>query len=90
MEGGNDTHDDGVDGADTDAPNVYHTKVRGLRKRFLSEFSDDEVAEMLQIHNFVMLVISCARNALPQSLLTLCVLLHSIRTTTCTYLNFAS
>lgn len=27
-----DTRDDGVEGADTDTPNVYHTKVRGLRK----------------------------------------------------------
>jgi len=90
MEGADDTRDDGVDGADTDAPNVYHTKVRGLRKRFLSEFFDDEVAEMLQIHNFMMFVISCARNALPQSPLTLCVLLHFIHTTTCAYLSFVS
>jgi len=85
-----DTHDDGVDGADTDVPNVYHTKVRDLRKEFLSEFSDEEVAEMLQIDNFMMFVSFCTRNALPQSPLTICALLHFIHPTMCIYLNFSS
>ena len=81
--------DDGADGADTDAPNVYYTKVRGLREGFLSEFSDEEVAEMLQINNFMMFVSHCAQSALPLSPPTDCVLLRFIHFT-CTYLNFAS
>lgn len=89
-----DNDNDGIDGADTDDPNVYHAKVQGLRKEFLSEFSDEEVAEMWQIDNFMMFVSSCARNVLlyppPLPPIHDCVLLRSIHSIRCTYLNFAS
>jgi len=57
-----DTDDD--DDADSDAPDGYLVKSRGLRKVFLSEFPDDEVAEILQIHNFMTFVSICTRNAM--------------------------
>jgi len=82
-----DTNDDG---AETDAPNVYHAKVRDLRKGFLSGFSDEEVAEMMQIDNFMVFASHCARNASPLPPLTSRVLLHFIHFTTCACLNFAS
>lgn len=62
-----DDTDDGDDdggGADTDALNVYLTKSEGMRKEFLSEFSDDEVAEMWQIHNFMTFASTCAWKAM--------------------------
>ena len=77
------------DGAETDAPNVYHTKVQGLRKGFLSGFSDEEVAEMMQIDNFMVFASHWARNALPLSPLMKCVL-HFIQFTVCTCLRLAS
>lgn len=60
----NDDDNDGVGGPDADAPNVYQAKSQGLRKKFLSEFSDDEVAEMWQVHNFMTFVSLCTRNAM--------------------------
>ena len=61
-----DTEDDDDDG-DRDAPNAYHAKAQDLRKVFLSEFSDDEVAEMWQVFNSMELAASCARGALSSS-----------------------
>lgn len=61
----NDIGDDSDhDGAATDPPNVYYTKVQHLRKKFLSEFSDQEVAEMWQVSNFMTSASNCARTAL--------------------------
>jgi len=86
-----DTYDDtDDDNSETDAPNVHHTNVRGLRKEFLSEFSDEEVAEMMQINNFMVFASHCARNALPLSPPTNRVLLHFIHFTASANLNFAS
>jgi hypothetical protein len=63
------TDDDGTNDDDgsvnPDAPGVYIGKSQDLRKRFLSEFSDDEVADMWQVHNFMVFASSCARNATP-------------------------
>ena len=56
-----DTDDD----ADTDGPNVYIEKSWGPRKKFLREFSVDEVAEMWQVHNFMVFASWCAINATP-------------------------
>ena len=67
IEDDHETDDGYTDNDDMEAPDVYHTKSQGLRKRFLSEFSDDEVAEMWQIHNFMMFASLCARNATPNS-----------------------
>ena len=69
-----DTDDDNTDDDDAnydddnvnpDAPGVYIGKSQDLRKKFLSEFSDDDVADMWQIHNFMVFASSCARNATP-------------------------
>jgi len=91
---GDDDDNDVIDGAGTDDPAVYHAKVQGLRKEFLSEFSDEEVAEMWQINNFMIFVSSCAQNALPHPpphrQINDCVLPHFIHFITCTYLNFPS
>lgn len=64
---GNDTVNNDNDGgdADTDAPNVFLEKSQGLRTEFLREFSDDEVAEMWQIHNFMTYASCYARSAIP-------------------------
>ena len=62
-----DENDDDNDG-DTDAPNVYLEKSQGLRRKFFREFSDDEVAEMCQVHNFMAFVslrVQCATAGLP-------------------------
>jgi hypothetical protein len=42
---------------------VYIAESNDLRKGFLSEFSDDEVVEMWQVHNFMVFVSVCIRNA---------------------------
>lgn len=75
------------DGAATDPPDVYHTKAQQLRKKFLSEFSDEEVAEVWQVSNFVTFASNCARIALQTSLVNDGVLFHF---TMRTHLNFAS
>ena len=89
-----DDDNDGIDGAGTDDPTVYHAKVQGLRKEFLYEFPDEEVAEMWQINNFMIFVSSCVQNALPHPpphrQINDCVLLHFIHLITCTCLNFPS
>ena len=65
----NDNYNDNDDtDGDTDAPNVYFEKSQGLRRKFFREFSDDEVAEIYQVHNFMMFVSSrvrCATAGLP-------------------------
>jgi hypothetical protein len=85
-----DDNDDDIDDVGTDAPNVYHAKVQGLRKDFLSEFPNEEVAEMWQINNFMVFVSSCTRNALPNPSAPDRVSLHFIHFITCTYLIFTS
>jgi hypothetical protein len=62
-----DDDNDDDNNADADSPNAYLGKSQGLRKEFLSEFSDDEVAEMWQVHNFMMFVSRCARNPMPNA-----------------------
>ena len=55
----NDTEDDTDDDSDNDdgnASDVYLAKSNDLRKGFLSEFSDDEVAEMWHVSNFMQFV----------------------------------
>ena len=81
-----DTGDDNG-GAAPDPPDVYHTKVQHLRKKFLSEFSDEEVAEMWQVSNFVTFASNCARIALQTSLVNDGVLFHFIMRT---HSNFTS
>jgi len=49
---GDDGNGNSNDG-DMDAPNMYLEKSQGMRGKFLHEFSDDEVAEMCQVHNFM-------------------------------------
>ena len=61
-EEGSDT-DDG--GADEDSPDLYLRKSQHLRNAFLCEFSDDEVAEMWQVHNFMTFVSCYVRCAIP-------------------------
>jgi len=56
-----DTEDDTED--DTGPLAAYLEKSRDMRNAFLGEFSDDEVAEMWQIHNFMDFASGCARNA---------------------------
>lgn len=91
-DGGSDTADDhddvdDHDGADLDLPDVYIEKSRGLRKEFLREFSDDDVAEMCQVHNFMMFASWRARNAMPSpgmddrgSLTSIGLVLHPMNT----------
>jgi len=55
--------DDDTDDDDTDAPATYLEKSQDTRKEFLREFSDDEVAEMWQIHNFMMFASCYACNS---------------------------
>jgi len=57
-----DDSDNDNDG-DTDAPYVYLRKSQGLRRKFFLEFSDDEVAEMTQVHNFMAFVSIRAQHA---------------------------
>ena len=84
----NDTGDDSDnDGAVTDPPDVYHTKAQHLRKDFLSEFPDGEVAEMWQVNNFMAFASNCARTALQTSPMNDGVLFHFIMRT---QLNFSS
>ncbi|KAF9786111.1 hypothetical protein BJ322DRAFT_1058049 [Thelephora terrestris] len=54
---------DNDDGADVNAQDVYIAESNDLRKGYLSEFSDDEVVEMWQVHNFMVFVSICIRNA---------------------------
>ena len=48
---------------DADAPNVYLEKSQDMRKAFLREFSGDEVADMWQVHNFMVFTSGRVRNA---------------------------
>jgi len=61
-EDGNGTDDDG---AGEDTPDLYLQKSQHLRKVFLLEFSDDEVAEMWQVHNFMAFASCYIRSAIP-------------------------
>jgi len=70
-EASDDRFDDYTDDADgsyagADPPGVYLEKSQGMRNAFLREFSDDEVAEMWQVHNFMIFASGCARNAATQ------------------------
>ena len=59
-----DDTDDNTSGYhDAEAPNVYIEKSQDMRKVFLSEFSDDEVAEMWQVHSFMVFTSGCTWNA---------------------------
>ena len=78
-----DDDNDGVGSPDIDLPGIYHAKARGLRKEFLSEFSDEEVAEMWQVNNFMTFVFCCARNATANYSMHDCVLLHPIHFIVC-------
>jgi len=51
--------------ADEEAPDLYIRKSQHLREAFLREFSDDEVAEMWQVHNFMAFVSCYVRCAIP-------------------------
>jgi len=59
-----DTDDDTDDDDNTNTPYVYIKKSQVMRKEFLREFSDNEVAEMWQVHSFMLFASSCAWNAL--------------------------
>ena len=63
-----DDGDDNDNDGDMDAPNLYLEKSQGLRRKFFREFSDDEVAEMWQVHNFMTFVsirTQCAMGGVP-------------------------
>jgi len=77
MEDDDDDSDTEDDEDGDDAADAYHAKAQGLRKVFLSEFSDDEVAEMWQVFNFMGFASSCARNATQNSLVYSCMSTHS-------------
>ena len=55
----------GDDGTDEDTPDLYIRKSQYLRKGFLHEFSEDEVAEMWQTHNFNAFASCYIRCAIP-------------------------
>ena len=78
-----DGDNDGVGSPDIDLPGIYHAKAQGLRKEFLSKFSDEEVAEMWQVDNFMRFVFSCAGNAAANYSMYECVLLHPIHFIVC-------
>ena len=65
-----DDEDEGDTGDDDDPipPTVYLEKSQGLRRRFFREFSDDEVAEMWQVHGFMTFLSVRAQYALPGAL----------------------
>jgi len=60
-DGGGDNDDD------IDAPDVYLEKSQAPRRKFFREFSDDEVAEMWQVHNFMTFVSVRVQYAMPFS-----------------------
>ena len=70
---GEGTDSDDSDGGDTgddddaDSPDLYLRKSQHLRDAFLRGFSDDEVAEMSQVHNFMTFVSCHIRRAMPDS-----------------------
>lgn len=61
---GNNNDSDGDD-AGTDTPDAYIGKSHDMRRKFLCEFSDDEVAEMWQVHNFMLFASGSAWRAIP-------------------------
>ena len=61
-----DDTDDDDNYAGTEPPGAYIESSQGMRKAFLREFSDDEVAEMWQVHNFMIFASGCAWNAATQ------------------------
>lgn len=73
-----DTYDDDNHNGNDDDPPVYIIKSQDMRRGFFSEFSDDEVAEMWQVHNFMKFVSLCTRNAIPEPSIHECGLLNSI------------
>jgi len=58
-----DESNDNADGTGVNAQNAYLARANELRNRFLSEFSNDEVVEMWQIHCFMVFVSIWVRNA---------------------------
>ena len=86
----NSNNNNGIGGAEIDAPDVYHAKVQGLRKEFLSEFSNEEVAEIWQANNFMLFASNCARNTFLDPRINDGALLRFVQFITCTYLNLTS
>jgi len=62
-----DDTDDDSNYAGTEPPGAYIEKSQDMRNAFLREFPDDDVAEMWQIHNFMIFASACTRNAATQS-----------------------
>ena len=68
-----DDYTDDTDGTDDDSDDdseslgTYPGKVQDMRNAFLREFSDDEVAEMCQVHKFMIFASDCVRGAATRS-----------------------
>lgn len=58
-----DESNDNADGAGVNAQNAYLARADELRRKILSEFSNDEVVEMWEIHSFMVFVSIWIRNA---------------------------
>ena len=65
SDAGADADDEDIndDDANIQAANLYLTEANKLRREFLSEFSNQEVLEMWFVHNFMVFVSLCTRNA---------------------------
>lgn len=69
---------DGTGDGDTGVPNVHLARSQGMRKEFLSEFPDEDVAEMWQLHTIMEFVSFCAHHAAPYGSADRCGLLTSL------------